>query len=550
MHLRQAWLKGLSRLRVAVFVALLLVMSTPSDATRYFDGVPLPADMARGEGGIASPWTGAWVGAWGGDLKHILVVERIMADGTADVIYAIGAYPAFGIVPEWSRHKASVTGDTLVVTSEGFTAHYERRADYVKALYTRGTTRAQARLAKSEGPLVKVAPTDDRVIDGVPLPSNAVLATDGIASPWTGSWVGAWAGFFKHILVVERVTSAGTAEVIHALDANAFMGTNPEWARYTASISGDTLTVAANGVTSRYQMTATGAVDAVRMRGDVRSTARMTKVDGLLGGNPPRVAWTPAISEMLLTDLVEGGKPVRLETVFFRPAGNGPFPLAVINHGSTGNGSEPRLFRETSTTYALALYLNARGYLVAFPQRRGRGKSDGLYDEGFKPDRRGYSSDPTATFAGFDRAMVDLHAAIRALRARPDVAPGRILLGGQSRGGILSVAYAGAYPDDVSGVLNFVGGWTNGRDKDAVLVNGKLFGRGVAFPRQMLWLYGSNDPFYDLAHTRDLHARFVTAGGQAQFLSFERPPGSGHYIINDDSLWGASAETYLAALPR
>jgi len=34
------------------------------------------------------------------------------------------------------------------------------------------------------------------------------------------------------------------------------------------------------------------------------------------------------------------------------------------------------------------------------------------------------------------------------------------VIGGQSRGGILSVAYAGAHPQQVRGVINFVGGWT------------------------------------------------------------------------------------------
>ena len=85
--------------------------------------------------------------------------------------------------------------------------------------------------------------------------------------------------------------------------------------------------------------------------------------------------------------------------------------------------------------------------MVAFPQRRGRGKSDGLYDEGFAPDRtQGYSCDPNRSLAGADRALKDLGAAIAALQRRPDVAGEQILLGGQSRGGALSIAYAGMHP--------------------------------------------------------------------------------------------------------
>src|SRR5215813_12655696 len=80
-------------------------------------------------------------------------------------------------------------------------------------------------------------------------------------------------------------------------------------------------------------------------------------------------------SELVATGLVEGGKPIRLEVVTFKPPGQGPFPLAVINHGSTGRGNNPALFTETWFNVGLADFLNQRGWMVAFPQRRGRGKS-------------------------------------------------------------------------------------------------------------------------------------------------------------------------------
>jgi hypothetical protein len=68
----------------------------------------------------------------------------------------------------------------------------------------------------------------------------------------------------------------------------------------------------------------------------------------------------------------------------------------VINHGSTGEGTDPTLFRNTWHDLGLADFLNERGWLVAFPQRRGRGKSDGLYDEGFSPERARMAKPVTA----------------------------------------------------------------------------------------------------------------------------------------------------------
>jgi len=55
----------------------------------------------------------------------------------------------------------------------------------------------------------------------------------------------------------------------------------------------------------------------------------------------------------------------------------------LFHHGSTGKGDDPSRFISTVTSPALAKFFNDRGWMVMFPQRRGRGKSDGLYDEGF-----------------------------------------------------------------------------------------------------------------------------------------------------------------------
>src|SRR5262249_39805922 len=141
------------------------------------------------------------------------------------------------------------------------------------------------------------------------------------------------------------------------------------------------------------------------------------------------VAWTRGTSELVQTDLMEDGRPVRLEIVIFKPPGTGPFPLAVFNHGSTGIGDNPALFGERWFSAGIADFLNKRGWLVAFPQRRGRGKSGGLYDEGFAPDRQhGYTCDTDITLRGADRALTDIEAAIRALRRRGDVTPGPILI--------------------------------------------------------------------------------------------------------------------------
>jgi len=259
------------------------------------------------------------------------------------------------------------------------------------------------------------------------------------------------------------------------------------------------------------------------------------------------IAWTRGSYEFLQTDLVEDGKPVRLETVIFRPPGAGPFPLAVINHGSTGRGINQELVRATWFSSDLANFLNDRGWIVAFPQRRGRGKSDGQYDEGWHR-QLGYACSVDISLRGADRALVDIEAAIAALRRRPDVSPAPVLIGGQSRGGVLSIAYAGLHPDQVAGAINFVGGWLGEGCSAATAVNHSLFERGASYAGPTLWLYGQRDSFYSIAHSRENFAVFEKAGGRGKFFELDAPAGQGHFIFRRPDLWSRAVDSYLKSL--
>ena len=401
--------------------------------------------------------------------------------------------------------------------------------------------------------LPQPASADDLLVDGVPLPSDAAVAATTSArafQQWSGVWVGAWGGTLKHILLVESVSEDGAAHVVYAIGDNPYVGIQPKWSRLEGIASGRTLKVASKGFTAAYEMTEYGSLKARYERGGTASSATMVKADLASLTRPDAVvAWTRGKSEFLPTDLIENGKPVRLEAVIFRPSGAGPFPLAVINHGSTGRGTNPHLFTQTWFSIDLADFLNDLGWIVAFPQRRGRGKSDGLYDEGFAEDRRfGYTGDVDVTLRGADRGLSDIDAAINVLRRRPDVAPTPILLGGVSRGGVLSIAYAGMHPEQVAGVINFVGGWLGEGHRTASTVNHQLFIRGASYPRPTIWLYGQNDAFYSMAHSRDNFAAFENAGGQGKFLEFDMPVGQGHFVIGRPNLWSGPLDSYLSSL--
>jgi dienelactone hydrolase len=241
------------------------------------------------------------------------------------------------------------------------------------------------------------------------------------------------------------------------------------------------------------------------------------------------------------------GETVRLEMRVYQPTGATPSPTLVFNHGSTGSGRDPSIMTRPTDFPQLARFFVDRGWAVVMPNRRGRGGSDGLYDEGFGDDRaRGYTCEPARSIPGADRALRDIDAAMDAILAMPFVDRTRVMVGGQSRGGILSVAYAAQRPELVQGVINFVGGWLGTGCRTASEVNQALLTRGARYPGEMLWLYGDEDPFYALSHTRANFAAFRAAGGTGRFLEFPKPAtANGHRIVGFPDMWGADVEAYL-----
>ena len=252
---------------------------------------------------------------------------------------------------------------------------------------------------------------------------------------------------------------------------------------------------------------------------------------------------------MLTTSLIEEGKPVALEIVVFKPEGAGPFPTLVFNHGSVGNGNDPKEVGHTVTYPELASFYNEKGWAVVFPQRRGRGKSEGRYAEGWETSRGRYSCDPAIAMASMEHALLDQDAIDNYLATRTDVDAKRMLVGGHSKGGILAMALAARHPERYLGVVNFVGGWVGERCETASDVNLGTFVKTSTFQKPTLWLYGEDDPFYSLAHSKKSFDAFVAAGGKGSFqvftLGFLR---NDHQIVRTRSVWQASMADFLKSL--
>lgn len=261
------------------------------------------------------------------------------------------------------------------------------------------------------------------------------------------------------------------------------------------------------------------------------------------------LASTGAAQETTMVPVTIDGKTVRLEMRIYKPNDDVRAPTLVFNHGSTGRGTDPALFTRRIDAPDVAAFFLRRGWAVVMPVRRGRGGSEGEYDEGFGfPRSAGYTCETATSVFGADRALTDIEVSMDAILAMPFVDRERVIMGGVSRGGILSVAYAGRRPQQLKGVINFVGGWLGTGCRTATYVNQYLFKRGSRYTAETIWLYADNDSFYPLSHSRQNFAAFQGAGGKGSFHEFVVPDTNGHYLFTRPATWGSAVAAYLERL--
>ena len=161
----------------------------------------------------------------------------------------------------------------------------------------------------------------------------------------------------------------------------------------------------------------------------------------------------------------------------------------------------------------------SRGYVVAFPLRRGYGETGGRDHERYSGgcDNADFHTPSVA-------AADDVEAVIRHLKTLPYVAKDGAIVIGQSAGGMATIALAARKLDGIAAYINFAGG-RGGRQKNlpnnncspgAVVSALARFGTKVRAP--MLWIYTENDTFFGPTMARQMHAAFTKSGGTAELV--------------------------------
>jgi dienelactone hydrolase len=231
-----------------------------------------------------------------------------------------------------------------------------------------------------------------------------------------------------------------------------------------------------------------------------------------------------------------GASATALETTIFKPPGPGPFPLVIMNHGK--DPGDPHL-QKRDRFVVLSREFVKRGYAVLVPMRKGFSRSSGEYaDYGCNMTDNGYLQ------------ADDLQSTLEYALRQSWIDKSRILVAGQSYGGLATMAFGTRKFPGVRGLINFAGGLrTDGGDCrwQAALVNAFAhYGSRASVPS--LWFYGQNDSYFNPETAAKMHGAYVTAGGNAKLVAYGSFKDDAHAMIGSRDgvkIWWPETEKFL-----
>ena len=259
-------------------------------------------------------------------------------------------------------------------------------------------------------------------------------------------------------------------------------------------------------------------------------------------------------------DASDNGR-IRLATYIYRPINSPRNEVVLFTHGSLGGMTidphEPTVWMPP----ALLQYFVRKGYTVVYSTRRGLGESTGTFVEECPFAAGKCTIDQYRALAepGLAQAEADTNAVIDQIILGHEVPKGsKLLFAGISRGGLLALRTASTRPQNVAGVVNFVGGWLSVADTWDAQENAarlelqhRLFNeiginlKGVP----TLWIYASRDPFYSEATTRAFFTAFQSAGGTGEyFFVAEHNLRIGHIVATEPALWSTKLDSFITSL--
>ncbi len=248
------------------------------------------------------------------------------------------------------------------------------------------------------------------------------------------------------------------------------------------------------------------------------------------------------------------GRNLELHTEVFKPDGKGPFPVLIYAHGRSGTQQERSAMTEVVPRTYLQFWIK-RGFAVVASARPGYGRT-GSSDR----EMPGHSWSPSGSCQGSPNPEQVAKIAGTAVQATIDWVRGeawanssKIILSGNSVGGLATVSLGAVEQKGVIAYINFAGGVAGnpalspGKSCAPELVRDayKKYGMSTRVPN--LWLYAENDLFWGAETPKEWHAVFAAGGSKTRLVTTAPVPGQdGHELIFfGQSLWSPYVDDFL-----
>lgn len=240
--------------------------------------------------------------------------------------------------------------------------------------------------------------------------------------------------------------------------------------------------------------------------------------------------------QVVMVQTTSSGSPIELETTIFKPPGAGPFPLIIMNHGK--EPGDPH-FQKRDRFIVISREFVKRGYAVVIPMRKGFSKSTGKYVE-----------DGCNMMSNGQFQADDLQGTLEHFLKLSWVDKSRILVAGQSYGGLATIAFGTRNFPGVKGLINFSGGLRSDGGNcqwQSALVNA-FANYGTRSTVPSLWFYGENDSYFNPDIAARMHNAYVASGGNAKLVAYGPFKSDAHAMIGSRDgvkIWWPETEKFL-----
>jgi carboxymethylenebutenolidase len=255
-------------------------------------------------------------------------------------------------------------------------------------------------------------------------------------------------------------------------------------------------------------------------------------VAGLAAATP-----SPAQAQLNPVEVTFFSGELLLHGFIYKPAGDGPFPAVLWNHGSE---------RRPGWLPELAPLFLQQGYVLFIPHRRGQGRSPGDYvmDVLAQASQGGRDARDRALVEQMELQLEDQAAALAHLKSLPYVDAKRIAVAGCSFGGIQTVLMA-EQGLGLRAALDFAGAaqsWS-----EAPGLQRRMIKAVQSAQMPILFIQAQHD--YDLAPSRELAAAMEKAGKPHSLQIFPRfgktNQDAHEFCVHGGDIWSTQVFSFL-----